>query len=275
MGTYYLHLWDAQHNGGPEYAYRLRISQPRPDFELRAVPSSLTARAGETVPITVYALRRDGLTNAIAIALKDAPSGFKLSGGPVPSSQVATQDQVKLTLTVPSTALNEPVSLSMEGRAMIQGREIVHPAVPAEDMMQAFLYRHLVTAKELKVAVAGRRAPGGWGNILSPTPVKLRAGDTAWVRVGLPKGTPFGTVQPELSEPPEGISIRTFLPSREGMEVMLQSDVAKAKPGQKGSLTIKVFGQKTETPEKDKPQVTKQHVLLGTLPAIPFEIVVR
>jgi hypothetical protein len=270
MGTYYLHLWDAQHNGGPEYGYRLRISSPRPDFELRAAPSSLNARAGETVPITVYALRRDGFADAIALALKDAPSGFKLSSGPVP----ANQDQVRLTLAVPPTPLDEPVNLSLEGRATIQGREIVHPAVPAEDMMQAFAYRHLVTAKELKVAVAVRR-PKAWGSILGAIPVKLVAGGTVWVRIGLPKGTPFGNAQPELSESPDGIIIRSFLPSREGMEIMLQSDAAKVKPGQKGNLIVKVFGQQNEMPEKNMPQMNKQRVLLGTLPSIPFEIVER
>jgi hypothetical protein len=280
IGTYYLHLWDAQHNGGPEYGYRLRISSPHPDFELRAVPSSINARAGETVPITVYALRRDGLTNAIAVALKDAPAGFKLSGGFVP----ANKDQVGLTLTVPPTPLDQPLSLSLEGRTLIQGRETVHPAVPAEDMMQAFAYRHLVTTKELKVAVAGRRAPAAWGSILGATPIRVLAGGTTWVRVGFPKGlpakasgagTPFGNIQPELSEPPAGIIIRSFLPSREGMEIILQSDAAKVKPGQRGNLTVKVSGQKTETPEMDKTQVNKQRVLMGTLPAIPFEIVER
>ena len=50
-GTYYLHLYDAQNQGGPEYAYRLRISPPRPDFDLRVVPSSINARAGAAVPI--------------------------------------------------------------------------------------------------------------------------------------------------------------------------------------------------------------------------------
>ena len=29
-GTYYLHLYDAQNQGGPEYAYRLRISPRAP-----------------------------------------------------------------------------------------------------------------------------------------------------------------------------------------------------------------------------------------------------
>ena len=45
-GVYYLYLGDAQQKGGPEYAYRLRISAPQPDFALRVVPSSINVRAG-------------------------------------------------------------------------------------------------------------------------------------------------------------------------------------------------------------------------------------
>ena len=76
-GTYYLHLYDAQNQGGPEYAYRLRISPPRPDFDLRVVPSSINVRAGAAVPITVHALRRDGFNGPIDLELKDAPAGFQ------------------------------------------------------------------------------------------------------------------------------------------------------------------------------------------------------
>jgi hypothetical protein len=155
-GTYYLALGDAQHKGGPAYGYRLRISPPQPDFELRVVPSSVNARAGATAALTVYALRKDGFSDEIALTLKDAPSGFTLSGGRVP----AGQDQAKVTLKVPPTPTTEPVSLHLEGRAIIQGREIVRPAVPADDMMQAFFYRHLVPAKDLKVAVIPRAKPG-------------------------------------------------------------------------------------------------------------------
>ena len=90
-------LGDAQHKGGAEYGYRLRISAPRPDFALRVVPSSISAAGGMTVPITVYALRKDGFAGDIALALKDAPRGFQLSGARVP----ADADQVRLTLTVP------------------------------------------------------------------------------------------------------------------------------------------------------------------------------
>jgi hypothetical protein len=154
-GTYYLHASDAQGKGGPDYGYRLRISPPQPDFELRVVPSSVNARAGATVRITVYALRKDGFSGDITVRLRDAPRGFILSGGPVPGPQ----EQVSLRLKVPPTPRKEPVSLYVEGRAVIGGRQVVRPAVPADDMMQAFFYRHLVPAEDFQVAVIRRARP--------------------------------------------------------------------------------------------------------------------
>ena len=112
-GAYYLHLYDAQHQGGPEYAYRLRIGPPRPDFELRIVPSSVNARAGAAVPITVHALRRDGFNGPIDLELKDAPAGFSLSAAKIPAGAA----KVRLTLTVPLDPGRAPTALRMEGRA--------------------------------------------------------------------------------------------------------------------------------------------------------------
>ena len=51
-GTYCVRLGDAQHQGGPEYAYRLRISPPRPDFALRVVPSCINASSWRLTPVT-------------------------------------------------------------------------------------------------------------------------------------------------------------------------------------------------------------------------------
>ena len=205
-GTYYLYLGDAQQKGGPEYAYRLRISAPRPDFDLRVTPSSINANGGMTVPITVHALRKDGFSGDIALALKGAPKGFTLIGGLLP----AGRDEVRLTLTVPPQPQPEPLSLSLEGRATIQGREVARLAVPAEDMMQAFAYRHLVPASDLKVAVrrgAMLRIPI---KVSSPEPLEIPAGGTARFQVHVPPFQQFLTkVQFELSEPPEGIELRT------------------------------------------------------------------
>lgn len=154
-GTYYLHLGDTQGKGGPAYAYRLRIGPPEPNFALRVVPASVNVRAGGTASLTVYALRKDGFTNEITLVLKDAPTGFTLSGAKVPGNT----NQARITLKAPREPLSEPVSISLEGRATLLGQKVTRPAVPAEDMMQAFAYRHLVPAQGLEVAVIERARP--------------------------------------------------------------------------------------------------------------------
>jgi len=260
-GTYYVFLGDAQHKGGPDFAYRLRLSAPRPDFELRVVPASVTARPGGSAPITVYALRRDGFTNAIAIALKTAPAGFRLGG----ESVITTQEQFKLTLNVPARPLPEPVALTFEGRAVIQGREVVHTAVPAEDMMQAFLYRHLVPVNEMQVAVTIPPPPRPQPKILSATPIEIPPGGTGHVRISFPSGTPAGKIQFELNEAPDGITLQSFAPGRDCMELVLRGDPLKVKPGQKGRVTIRAWVEKTPAPNK-------QVIPLESVPPIPIEI---
>ena len=108
-GTYFIHLGDTQGQGGPGYAYRLRLSEPRPDFALRVVPSSLSVRAGLSAPVTVYALKKDGFTNAIELHLKDAPPGFTLSGNRVPGNQ----DRVQITLNLKSAVKLQPVEVGV------------------------------------------------------------------------------------------------------------------------------------------------------------------
>ena len=268
-GAFYVHLGDVQHQGGPEFAYRLRISSPRPDFALRAVPSSLSVRGGASVPLTVYALRRDGFTNEITLSLQDAPPGYKLNGAKVP----ANQDQVRLTLLAPAAPTDKPLSLSLEGRAVIQGHAVVRPAVPAEDMMQAFAYRHLVPANELDVAVSGRFMNRMSLKVLSATPIRIPAGGTARVRVSTPTGAFANRFQLELSEPPEGITLGKLSPASDGAEIELRSDAAKAKPGLKGNLIVNILqGQGLAAAAKNKKQ-GQRRVAVGTLPAIPFEIV--
>ena len=270
-GAYCVHLGDSQHKGGPEYAYRLRISHPRPDFQLRVAPSSMSLRGGSTLPVTVYALRRDGFSGEIALALKDAPPGFTLSGARVP----ANQDQVRLTLTVPPTPSKDPITLSWEGRAMLEGREMVRPAMPAENMMQAFAYHHLVPVKDMEVVVMGRFMSKTAIKVLGETPVKIPAGGTARLQIGAPTNMPTGKLLLELSDPPDGITVKNTSPSGWATEMVLQCDAAKVKPGLKGNLIINVFVVQEVSPEKAKAKgpAGQRRNSAGTLPAIPFEIV--
>ncbi|MDD5482835.1 MAG: hypothetical protein PHP98_04200, partial [Kiritimatiellae bacterium] len=147
-GVYFVQLSDAQQKGGNEYAYRLRISAPQPDFALRVTPSGVNIRDKGSSPVTIRAVRRDGFAGEIKLSLKNAPEGFALSGRISGAQEVA---RVALKTSLAGTI--EPVPLLVEGRAIIGTQEVVRAAAPAEDRMQAFLWRHLVPAQELDVFV--------------------------------------------------------------------------------------------------------------------------
>jgi hypothetical protein len=154
-GVYYLAIGDTQQQGGPEYAYRLRVGPPRPDFELFVTPSSVNTGRGLNVPIDVHAIRRDGFNADIVLALSGAPAGYTLSGAMI----LAGQDDARLTLAVPaSAAALDLAKVRIEGRATEQGREVVRLARPADDMTQAFFNHHLVPAEEQMILVAPPRA---------------------------------------------------------------------------------------------------------------------
>jgi hypothetical protein len=260
-GKYFLRIADGQHRGGAEYAYRLRVGPPQPDFELRFVPSTLNVRAGANAPATVYALRRDGFDGEILLGLKDAPRGFFLSGGRIP----AGQDKVQVTVTAPPSPFDQPIDFRIVGQATVGERQIARVAVPADDMMQAFLYRHLVTAREFKVCVAGRGSPA---RLLGNTPLHLPAGGEARLQVAALASRGVNTIRAELNDPPEGISIKRTRLTREGFEIVFACDPAKAKPGLTGNLIVNAFGERPPAKAGKQPQRTP----LGTLPAIPFEI---
>ena len=148
-GTYFVHIGDTARNAGEEYAYRLRLSAPQPDFELRVVPSSVSLPIKSTATASVYAMRKDGFTGPIKIFLTDQPAGITAA----PLVIEANQTLAKLTIKGGPAPMTTPVQLVVAGSAMIGTQETVREAVPAEDRMQAFLWRHLVPASDLQVLV--------------------------------------------------------------------------------------------------------------------------
>jgi hypothetical protein len=217
--------------------------------------------------LTVYALRHDGFSNAITVALKDAPAGFKLAGGPVPTNQT----EIKLTLTAPAMVEPAILKLSLEGRAPIHGQDVVRPAVPAEDMMQAFAYRHLVPSKELEVSILDR-APLRLAFIGSSS-IKIPAGGSAGVKVRTPGAQFTNNFQLELSAPPDGISIENVSSVGTEMEVLLRSDPDKIKPGAKGNLIVNIMAKRQPATNTVLPARANQpRPVVGVLPAITYEI---
>jgi len=272
-GRYFIHLGDAQHQGGAEFAYRLHVGPPRPDFELRVVPSTLNLRMGTHVPVTVFALRKDGFAGPIELGLRDAVHRFGLSGARIP----AGQDKVRLTVTTAAPPRDEAFALDLVGQGTIDGRSVTRLAVPAEDMMQAFIYRHLVPMQELKVQVigGGRIQPSAF-RLLDRTPLRIAAGGTAHFRVAVGLGRAFEHFKIELSEPPDGISLQSSAGEPNSVELVIAADAAKVKPGQQGNLILMVSAERTGAAEKkaENPKAqNRARIPLSALPALPFEIV--
>jgi hypothetical protein len=143
-GAYTVHLSDAQHCGGEAYAYRLRLSAPQPDFALRVVPSRIVIRGKESATVSVHAIRKDGFTAPIKFDLKGTNSGFTAQSVTLTGTQTVARVTIKSNLL----ETEEPVALVIQGSSTNATGRIVRDAVPAEDRMQAFLWRHLVPAQE-------------------------------------------------------------------------------------------------------------------------------
>jgi len=288
-GTYYMRLGDAQCHGGTEYAYRLRLSEPRPDFELRVAPSCIHAITWRLNPIAVYVLRKDGFNGEIALRFKHDPFGLALSGGVVPEGQ----DQIRLTLAIAQLLSADPIPLCLEGRAMIDGKEVVRQAAPADVMTQAFFYKHVVPANDLTLVPedrerfrqeAARAAKENkpfpppesrrWFQtpleVLSERPVKIPVGGTVEVQVRL-GWSRNGQIQVDLSDPPEGVTVDSSSWTERGLALVLRGDPAKAQLGLKGNLMANAFLQTTATEQDGKTREVRN--LIGPLPAMPFEII--
>ncbi|MHC4395060.1 MAG: PPC domain-containing protein [Planctomycetota bacterium] len=268
-GIYYVHLTDSQKHGGPEYGYRLRIAEPKGDFALRVTPSSLTVRNGGIVPFCVHVLRKDGFDGRIKLVLDDAPAGFEIKGGRIP----AGSNRIRMTLKSPEKAPLRPVVLHLKGFARIGGQMVTHPAVPAEDMMQAFLYRHLVPSQELLVSVKKTKWPEPPVELLGRSPVRIPKGGTVRVRMKTRKRKVLKEMQLVLHEPPDGLSIEDVSIVPEGLAFNLRADKDKIQNGFTDNLIIEVFREFIPKRRKGRPAPKKRRYSMGFFPAVPIEIV--
>lgn len=148
-GDYYVWINDIAQKGGKDFIYRLRIGPPQPDFELRVAPSSITVRTRSRSTLAVYAQRKDGFNGPITVKLQDSPAGFSANPAIIP----AGKNMVRITVQAPPESADKPVQLNVSGSATLPTGTLSHLAVPAEDQMQAFLWRQLVPARQLLASV--------------------------------------------------------------------------------------------------------------------------
>lgn len=129
--------------GGPRYAYRLRIAPPRPDFRLLAIPGALLPGGnnrnttsptpclvplGGTDEVLVVALRSGGFDGPIELKLDQPPPGVEAPTVVMPEGVSA----VSLVLRVAPDAKPLAGALRIVGTGQVEGQPLVHPAAGLE-----------------------------------------------------------------------------------------------------------------------------------------------
>ena len=270
-GPWFVTIGDAQNHGGSAFAYRLQISPPLPDFELRVIPSGILASPNGHTPVEVFALRHGGFEGPIHLSLAGAPKGAVLEGATIP----AGAHRILATLHLPPQIKPGPLPLHLVGTAKHGTRTITRTATPADNTMQAFLWRHLLPAREWLV-VAGppklRRPPV---RVASNTRVPIPAGGSAELKFILPDWLAKRAGKTIVFEPfraPKGLKLSPPRvadgPTKRERTLVIPISADKDTPaGTTGNLVIQAFG--TRPAQKGKPA---SRWPMGQLPAIPFKI---
>lgn len=237
-GDYVLRVKDIQQNGGGQYAYRLLIAPPREDFALRVSPDNPRLTKGDTTVLTVKALRLDGYSGEIGLGLQNLPPGFVAGEAVIP----AGQEQTRLTVSAPADAPIGVFAPTVVGTATIGKAQVVHNALAAEEIMQAFSIKHTVPTKELALAVIDPVLLTLTSSVAPAKPLEVRQGaDVQLVVKATRHGGAKGVVTLALDGAPPWLTVKSppaTIPADKG-EAALTLTVSKQAPaGQRHSIFI-------------------------------------
>jgi len=183
-GDYVVRLRDVRKLAGADYAYRLTVRQPSPDFILSVSPRNPNVPLGGRIPITVTALRLDGFDGPIDVLLKDVPAGMHATQGTIGPGESSTT----LLLSAESGArLDSAAPFGITGRARL-GAEWAERWANPEDKLKLIA---LMPKPDIVVTAETKQ-------------VVLEPGGTAEVEVAIQRNNGYGGRVPVdvLSLPP-------------------------------------------------------------------------
>ena len=167
-GDYQIHIKDVRGIGGENFAYRILLREPRPDFRLSVDPPNPNVPLGGSIPLEVTAFRMDDFDGPIAVALENLPAGLKASSG------VIAPGQVRATLLLGAAA---DASLAAAVRLRVVGRaeNLKHVADP-EDTLRLI---SLMPRPDVKMTAQTKE-------------VEIQPGRTAEISVDIERQNGFG-----------------------------------------------------------------------------------
>jgi hypothetical protein len=196
-GDVFVRIRDIRGEQGKNYAYRLTLAAPEPDFTLTVDPRNPNVPRGSAIPVTVTASRLDGFDGAIDVELVDLPEGLSAAPGRI----LPGASTVVLALrAAPDARLKTNfLAFRARGRAQVGAlmRERWAPKAPVpgalDDGVSAL---SVLDAPELELASA------------EPRELVLEPGGQAAVTVSIARHNGFtGRVPVEVRNLPLGVTV--------------------------------------------------------------------
>lgn len=128
-GEYVVRIRDSHGRSGEDFAYRLALRPPRPDFQLSADPPAPNVPQGERIPLRVTALREDGFDGAIRVSVRDLPAGLSAADTVIPPGQMVATVMLKAAA---AASIGESFPLVVTGTAEVGGKTVTKRANPAD-----------------------------------------------------------------------------------------------------------------------------------------------
>ncbi len=141
-GAYSLTIRSTDGSRSPLHAYRVSIGPPEPGFDLAVSPSAVVVHPGVPAKVTVRVLRRGGFAGPVHLSID--PGSLVIQPAEIP----AGSERIEAVVTGKSFTAAVPVPIHLRGDALHQALRLSAEAVPADDTMEAFLWRHLVPVQE-------------------------------------------------------------------------------------------------------------------------------
>jgi hypothetical protein len=138
-GRYTVALRDNAERGDPNYVYHLAIYPAVPDFELRALASTITLYRGQTVTFPVRVRRNGGWDAPVEVWLDNPPAGVSNEKRTAEAKPTIVTDDCALERRLDGTDVSVPITvaanaplgvytLHLRARGMLNGRVVEHGA---------------------------------------------------------------------------------------------------------------------------------------------------
>jgi hypothetical protein len=218
-GDYLVRLADTRGRGGRDFAYRLTIAPPRPDFTVFLNPTNPNVPRGSRVPVTVTAFRHDGFDGPIHVKLTGLPAGVEATDGVILPGH--TTVAVTVSASEDAAAVTAPFSVVAEAR-VDSGQ---HATVTrTADLERALPLVTVTTPPDVRVVS------------VEPKVIELEPGKRATVHAKIARGNGFTGRVPlnllnlpfRVTVPNTGLNGILITEQQEGRDFVIEADPAAA-----------------------------------------------